>query len=504
MDKIAYPSCDLYLITTTLSLITYLRLVVVGTIHLCRTKSWNISTVNTLCAAVLFISMNGSSAWFVAAEIPSTQNAAENLENVLQKITHFKSEVDCELHMDSNIYRYDDDAFQKAVNFVFDRKQFELQTTHTFFGDPCDELKTKFAFLEQPLSKEEQDFPLAYTIIVHNSIIQAYFLLSALYQPQNQFCIVIDDNADPTFKKQMFQLTSCFPNVFVMSAPRIDQCSFSALEATYRCVQYLSNLQADWKYFQYVTERDFPLKTNLELVRIFKQLNGSYNTAIHDLKFYPHQSRHPSPLPLWRSNAAVAFSREAANLTASNQTVRKVIEYLRGVPCPQEAFWTTIAGNQDNLKMPGGFNASLWKEKLTGIWDARQKNNTSRLISKNVNYGLFEPDTYYIARFEVRDDYSYRKIESRCLGKFVNGLCLFGVGDLMTLVNRPELMAHPFDLDFEPASYFCLYERVRKRAFTAKEDFNVDAYGRLPGPTLLAGVPFESAPFVSLGGYMYR
>lgn len=42
--------------------------------------------------------------------------------------------------------------------------------------------------------------------------------------------------------------------------------------------------------------------------------------------------------------------------------------------------------------------------------------------------------------------------------------CPFGIEDLKLLLSRPELSAHGFDLNYQPASYFCLWGQIRKRA----------------------------------------
>uniref|UniRef100_A0A1I8AGX1 Peptidase_M14 domain-containing protein n=1 Tax=Steinernema glaseri TaxID=37863 RepID=A0A1I8AGX1_9BILA len=153
--------------------------------------------------------------------------------------------------------------------------------------------------------------------------------------------------------------------------------------------------------------------------------------------------------------------------------------------------------------MPGGFNASLWKEKLTGAWDDRYTEPKSKLVANERKYGLYKPETYYIARYQVWNNYNFRKLGNRCLGTYSLESCVFGVNDLPTLANRPELIAHKFHLSFQPATYFCLYEHVRQRALSGKTDFDVSAYGKLPGPKLLSGTPFDEIEFVSPGGYVY-
>lgn len=69
---------------------------------------------------------------------------------------------------------------------------------------------------------------------------------------------------------------------------------------------------------------------------------------------------------------------------------------------------------------------------------------------------------------------------------------MYGVDDLHILDQRPELLAHKFYLDYQPAAFFCLYKRVRERAVGDIENFNDTAYGEMPGPRVLRGESIES------------
>ena len=61
------------------------------------------------------------------------------------------------------------------------------------------------------------------------------------------------------------------------------------------------------------------------------------------------------------------------------------------------------------------------------------------------------------------------------------------MGDVPSLLQRPQLVAHKFYLDYEPAAYFCLYQKVRERAQEDIASFNEKPYGDLPGPRLTRG-----------------
>uniref|UniRef100_A0A1I7Z9G0 DNA distortion polypeptide 3 n=1 Tax=Steinernema glaseri TaxID=37863 RepID=A0A1I7Z9G0_9BILA len=111
-------------------------------------------------------------------------------------------------------------------------------------------MKSVFAFLDKPLSQEEFEYPLAYALLVHTNSLQILFLLSAVYQPQNQFCIAIDGDAGDRFKEEMLLLSECFPNIFVMVTGNVEWCEHSVLRGVFGCVQYLARLKSEWKYFQ--------------------------------------------------------------------------------------------------------------------------------------------------------------------------------------------------------------------------------------------------------------
>ncbi|KAK0401923.1 hypothetical protein QR680_016053 [Steinernema hermaphroditum] len=428
--------------------------------------------------------------------LQNAKSAQRKLDRSLRKITGFKEDVNCELLTDPYLYHYDLQTQRKAENWTFTDENFTFmpenyanRTQRTV----CQDIKDNFAFLKYPLSQEELQFPLAFGLLVH----------SDAAQPQNQFCIAVDANADRQFKEQMFLLGSCFSNIFVMITPAVTWCGFSVLQGVYSCVEYLAKLPDDWKYYQYLSGVDLPLKTNLEMVRIFKQLNGSFNSGIYDMERYYLQGGQSSPLPLWKSSLSATFSRKSANFMLKSPLVYETYNYLRKISCPAEAFWTTIAGNPHLLAMPGGFNATLWKEKLTGEWDKKHRRRGEKLRFEKRDFGPYQPETYYISRYQVWKNHDFRRARKQCHGIFLQESCVYGVNDLITLITRPELVAHKFYMEYQPAAYFCLYEKVRKRALDRNFKFNVSAYGELPGPKLLNGTSFGKVKFGSHVSYVH-
>ncbi|TKR73879.1 hypothetical protein L596_021131 [Steinernema carpocapsae] len=87
----------------------------------------------------------------------------------------------------------------------------------------------------------------------------------------------------------------------------------------------------------------------------------------------------------------------------------------------------------------------------------------------------------------------------KCNGKFVSASCAYGVRDLPLLMAAPELVAHKFYFDVQPATYFCAYETVRKRALLGQDqEFTAEEYSKLPGPRIQAGDPIEDVTFLRI------
>ncbi len=66
-----------------------------------------------------------------------------------------------------------------------------------------------------------------------------------------------------------------------------------------------------------------------------------------------------------------------------------------------------------------------------------------------------------------------------CYGQRVRMVCVFGVGDLPLLAQRPELFANKFYLEYEPLALQCMeelhYNRTRDEVL-GKSHFDVSRY----------------------------
>ena len=134
------------------------------------------------------------------------------------------------------------------------------------------------------ISQEEKDFPLAFSIIMHEGIEQMERLLRAIYRPQNLYCIHLDAKASQSLHQALRVISGCFSNVIIPeNAIKVEWSEFSVLEAELVCLRELVK-HRHWKYFINLTGREYPLKTNLELVRILKAYDGA-----NDIDGSPHK-----------------------------------------------------------------------------------------------------------------------------------------------------------------------------------------------------------------------
>ena len=110
-------------------------------------------------------------------------------------------------------------------------------------------------------------------IVMHKDVCQFERLLRAIYRPSNYYCIHLDGKSNVL--KSVEALANCFPGrVGVLSKVNVTWGDASVLVANLECMQWLVN-KGEWKYFINLVGQEFPLKTNLQLIRILMAINGA-------------------------------------------------------------------------------------------------------------------------------------------------------------------------------------------------------------------------------------
>jgi Core-2/I-Branching enzyme len=112
--------------------------------------------------------------------------------------------------------------------------------------------------------------------LVVKLLLQVERLLRLIYRPQNVYCIHVDAKSSASVHRAIRAIASCFNNVILASEfIDIHWGEYSLLEAELICLRQLLNRPEPWRYYVNLMGREFPLRTNRELVQIFTAYNGA-------------------------------------------------------------------------------------------------------------------------------------------------------------------------------------------------------------------------------------
>ncbi len=202
-----------------------------------------------------------------------------------------------------------------------------------------------------------------------------------------------------------------------------------------------------WKYFINLCGQDFPLKTNLEIVKQLKAyapLNCITGNPVDDSRFehrykykyysasvynppkiiVPHQLKGQPPFKLYKGDTYIAATREFVDFVVNNNISRTFLAWLNDTTIPDETF--TLSLNR-LPQAPGGYKIPSGEN--------------------NVRFRRWESN----------------KTLPPCVGNYVRDLCIFRTGYLQFLRKRPELFVNKFHYDFDPVAIQCMEELLENR-----------------------------------------
>ncbi|TNN11050.1 beta-1,6-N-acetylglucosaminyltransferase 3 [Schistosoma japonicum] len=169
----------------------------------------------------------------------------------------------------------------KSDNVVIESIHSHFKSSHQHLLDfrKCQNFKL---FYGHPVesSMEERQFPLAFSLSIHENIEQVSRLLRLIYRSHNLYCIHVDLKSPQAFYDEVMELATCFgSNVILVNrseSVNIHWGYYSILEAFLLCADKLMrNTDYMWKYLLNVSGKELPLRTNWELVTALKATNGS-------------------------------------------------------------------------------------------------------------------------------------------------------------------------------------------------------------------------------------
>ncbi|XP_023199825.1 LOW QUALITY PROTEIN: beta-1,3-galactosyl-O-glycosyl-glycoprotein beta-1,6-N-acetylglucosaminyltransferase [Xiphophorus maculatus] len=327
----------------------------------------------------------------------------------------------------------------------------------------CGKFKSKRKYITFSLSKEEEDFPLAYSIVVHHKVQNFERLLRAIYAPQNIYCIHVDKKSQPSVIAAISSIASCFPNVFMArKAETVVYAGWTRVQADLNCMADLYEYSAEWKYFINLCGQDFPLKTNLEMVRILRSLKGGNSMESEDMSQVKKwrvstvhhvvngiikstgKSKSPPPFnfPIKSGNAYIVVTRGYVQSVLNDTRVQALIEWFKDTYSPDEFLWATIQ------RVPGVPGSTRPHTK----YDQTDMNAIVRLV-----------------KWASHEGSQHSAVYPPCEGSHIRSICVYGAGDVKWLLENHHLFANKFDMYKDPIPVFCLENHLRQKALAESE-----------------------------------
>ncbi|RLW03583.1 hypothetical protein DV515_00006271 [Chloebia gouldiae] len=322
----------------------------------------------------------------------------------------------------------------------------------------CRAFKESRRYIEFPLSHEEQEFPIAYSMIIHHKIDMFERLLRSIYAPQNVYCVHVDSKSPAAFQKAVRAIAACFPNVFVAS--RLESVVYAAwprLQADLNCMQDLLQSPVPWRYLINTCGTDFPIKTNAEIVRVLQVLQGrntveserpsaakqqrwKYHYEVGETISRTDQKKLPPPhsYPIFTGSAYNAVTRDFVQYVFENPTAQKFLEWSKDSYSPDEYVWATLN------RMPGVPGGTPLSDKF----QLSDMNALPRLVKWEYLEGDISKGAPY----------------PPCTGRHQRSICIYGVGDVPWMLQQHHLLANKFDPEVDDAAIQCLEEYLRHKA----------------------------------------
>ncbi|XP_056606677.1 beta-1,3-galactosyl-O-glycosyl-glycoprotein beta-1,6-N-acetylglucosaminyltransferase 7 [Triplophysa dalaica] len=308
----------------------------------------------------------------------------------------------------------------------------------------CSRLRSELHFITVPLSKEEKDFPLAFIITIHKELEAFVRLLRSIYTPQNIYCVHVDAKAPADYKTSVWNLVRCLPNVFLASvSERVTYAGFSRLKADINCMKDLMRSPVKWRRVINLCGQDFPIQTNLELVRYMRgsEWRGkNMAPGVRQPPYIRHRTRYqyvevkdsvaprgrgqtkgppPHNLTIYFGTAYYSLTRAFAQYVINSAVAKDLLSWSRDTFSPDEHYWVTLNHVEE---APGSDVNGGWEGNIRAI------------------------------KWKDQEGTSHRG----CKGRYVRDICIFGTGDLPWVVEKYSMFANKFETTSFPKALDCL------------------------------------------------
>lgn len=355
---------------------------------------------------------------------------------------------------------YEMDPMEVGKSLILRRRPLPQESDGSLvkLTSDCRTFVTSRGYDGRCVSDVEEDFPLAYSMVVHKYAWMVERLIRAIYSPNNVYCIHYDMKSSSQFIAAVEGLARCLPNVFIASKlVVVNYAGISRLKADLNCLSDLLMSEVKWKYVINLCGQDFPLRSNIELVAELKKLNGAnmletarptpykeqrftfhhqltnFNLEYQKMPEKTTQKKTPPPhgIKMFTGNAYFVLSRAFIDYVNTSDVVKDFLNWSEDTFSPDEHFWATL------VRIPG-----VPGEVLRSAPDITDLMSKTRLVKWQYLEGNLYP---------------------QCTGTHVRGVCIYGAAELRWLLNYGHWFANKFDTTVDPVVVQCLEEMVEEK-----------------------------------------
>nr|XP_043880641.1 beta-1,3-galactosyl-O-glycosyl-glycoprotein beta-1,6-N-acetylglucosaminyltransferase 7 [Solea senegalensis] len=334
----------------------------------------------------------------------------------------------------------------------WDRRDCQLDNYILSSHQQCSNLTRDLHFITRPLSQEEEDYPIAFIMTVHQELELFVRLLRAIYMPQNVYCIHVDNKAPWEYRAAIQRLVSCFQNTFLSSrSEAVTYAGFSRLQADLNCLMDLAKSKIGWRKVVNLCGQDFPVMSNLELVQYMQSKEWRDRNMTPGVK-QPESMRHrtelqymeiagshialkgsglkkrppPHNLQIYFGTAYYALTRAFVDFVLKSPIAHDLLEWSKDTFSPDEHYWVTLnhieeaPGSHINGGWAGAIRAIKWRDQEGITHDG-------------------------------------------CKGHYVRDICIYGIEDLPWIINRNSIFANKFESKSFPGALDCLEQWHRNK-----------------------------------------
>uniref|UniRef100_A0A914HT40 Uncharacterized protein n=1 Tax=Globodera rostochiensis TaxID=31243 RepID=A0A914HT40_GLORO len=282
-----------------------------------------------------------------------------------------------------------------------------------------------------------------------------------LAQPNNWYCYSVDHKSNNKFHMRLKQLSECLPNVVVSTRKwNIDSAGHNMTRALLDCLHLLTVPEKRWEYVALLQNHDVAIKTNREMVQIYRWLNeandvevtwlprGRVNESL-DWSFdaiglFRNASRNlldvegfPPKLVFSKGYMESSLSRKMAEFIVYELDLTETVRRLESGDFGIDEIHVPTLHAADALQAPGGFTRDCLERKG----------------------GPFR--VQHITRAGIW--YDVKKCGS---GHMRHEVCIFGMEDLADkMAVWPHLFANKLMPQFDFGALLCWWEKMHQRAY---------------------------------------